>query len=655
MKKSMISAIAAICILVVSATLFSGIVPVKYDIKVGDTAPHDIYATREVIDAVTTEKLRKQAEEAVGQQYVQNNDVTLRADRDLANIFLEISKSRQGEASAFRSNYCLGLSSEEYKTFRETLTELQQEIMNKGVINVDEALSQARESLRTKTYNEQAAAAGVEILKETIAVNRERSDEKTQEEIKRARAAVSDVVYKENQVIVRKGDLVNEAQFSVLSSLGLVKGKGSIKVFQFLGTVLFTLGIFAVICIYLRSIKGRENMPKNFPLLISIIATACVLLTYINKGKFINAYMIPVAAGGILLSILLGTRVAIFMHTVITLVCAIAMGENAYYIASVLIAGYISIFFFVSTSHRSKLVIASCWCTGVTVVTFLVIAMLQGVGLSESFAKCGYGIINAVLSSIIVMGVLPFLETFFDVVTPFRLLELSNPDNPLLSRLLKEAPGTYHHSLMVGNLAEAAAEAIKGDSLLARVGAYYHDAGKLAQPEMYTENQYGVNPHDNLTCYESAKTIITHVKEGILLQRQYKIPGAIRQITACHHGNTPVAYFLYKAQKAGEFVNENDFRYPGPLPKTKEETVVMLSDSVEAAVRSLDDKSEKAIREMINKIITGKMNDGQLSACPLTFAEIEKITEAFMKVFDGYFHSRIKYPEKNSEEVKNDN
>jgi len=649
-KKSMVLLTVAICTIIIAVTVFQGIIPVKYEIEAGSTAPGDIYATREVVDTVTTEKLRKTAEEEVTRQFVIDNDITLHADRDLANIFLEITKDRQGQNSAFRSNYCLELTEAEYKKFRETITEVQQDIMNRGVTNVEEAVVAAGESIRVRTYDEAAAAAGMDILKKTIAVNKEESGEKTQEEIKRARDAVKDVVYKENQIIVRKGDIVSEAQFAVLSSLGLVKGKETLKIFQLLGVLLFLVAGIGVLHLYLRAEKKEGRLPQNYPVIVSTIMAATIVMTYANKGQMINMYTIPIGAGGILLSVLIGKKPAIFIHTITASVAAIVMGGNVYYLAAILLSGYLSIFMFSNVSQRSRLVLVSGRCILINAAVFLSLGLLQGLSFIEAVKIGGYGIINSALSAVILMGFLPFLETLFDIATPFRLLELSNPDHPLLSRLLKEAPGTYHHSLMVGNLAEAACEEIGANGLLARVGAYYHDAGKLKSPDMFTENQYGANPHDRMDPKESAKIIIAHVRDGLSLLQEYKLPKVIKNITACHHGASAAMFFLYKARQLDETADDKPFRYPGPIPKTKEESVVMMADSVEAAVRSLDDKSEKSIKGMIEKIIDGKISDGQMTDCPLTFSEIQKISAAFLKVFGGYFHSRIKYPDKDTKE-----
>lgn len=650
MKKSIAVIIIAICILAIGFTVFDGIIPVKYSINIGSTAPDDIYATREIVDTFTTEKMRAAAEESVEDQYVIDNSVTISAEQNLENLFKEIEKDRGDGIALYRNRYCRSLSKTEYEAFKQMITEIHEQIMNKGVTSTQEALKTAEEELKNLTRDEDAISAGMEIFSKTIAVNKEKSAEKTKEAIKAARDAVAEVVYKENQIIVRKGDIVNKAQYEVLSGLGLVKGKETLKIFQLIGVVLFMAAWTGVLYQYLKTCTSSEKLTINQIVMVSTIMAATILMTHMNKGAIVNPYMIPIGTCGILTAILIGPKFSVFIHTITAVIAAVVMGGNAYYLAVVIISGYVSIFLYTNISHRSKLVVVSLQHALIGAALFFATGLLQGMSLVESLKICGYGIINTALSAVIVLGFLPFFETFFDVATPFRLLDLSNPDNPLLSRLLKEAPGTYHHSLMVGNLAEAACDAIGGNGLLARVGAYYHDAGKLKSSGMFTENQYGVNPHDSLEPEESAKIIISHVRDGVEFMNEYKLPKAVKSITASHHGTTTVSYFLFKAKSKNENVDESLFRYPGPLPKTKEECVVMMADSVEAAVRSLDDKSESAIREMVTKIIKGKISDGQISNCPLTFAEIEKIGSSFIKVFGGYYHSRIKYPDKDSKD-----
>ncbi|NTV91258.1 MAG: HDIG domain-containing protein, partial [Clostridiales bacterium] len=234
-----------------------------------------------------------------------------------------------------------------------------------------------------------------------------------------------------------------------------------------------------------------------------------------------------------------------------------------------------------------------------------------------------------------------------NIVTPLKLLELSNPTQPLLKRLLMEAPGTYHHSLMVGNLAESATEAIGGNSLLARVGAYYHDIGKLKRPHFFKENQMTDNPHNKMNASLSTLVITSHTDDGVEIATEYNLPVPIRDIIGQHHGTTLATYFFFKAQQTDktESIKQEEYRYQGPRPKTREAAVVMLADSVEAAVRALNDKAEGKMEGLIRKVIKEKLDDSQLDLCDLTLKDLDLMAKAFLRVFSGYFHERDEYPE----------
>ena len=248
---------------------------------------------------------------------------------------------------------------------------------------------------------------------------------------------------------------------------------------------------------------------------------------------------------------------------------------------------------------------------------------------------------------VLTIGLLPFFESVFSIVTPLKLLEISNPNHPLLKKLLIEAPGTYHHSLMVGNLAEIATEDLGGNALLARAGAYFHDVGKLKRPDLFKENQLSENPHDRMTPNLSTVIITSHTNDGVEIATKYKIPLVIKDIIKQHHGTTLVAYFYHKALKLnnGEEIKQESFRYAGPKPQTKEAAIVMLADSVEAAVRSMTEKTEDKIQTLIKKIIKDKLDDGQLDKCQLTLADLDTVANSFMRVLSGYFHAREQYPE----------
>ena len=260
------------------------------------------------------------------------------------------------------------------------------------------------------------------------------------------------------------------------------------------------------------------------------------------------------------------------------------------------------------------------------------------------------GSVNAALSVILAVGSFAVIGNLFGIMTVFQLLELANPSSRLLRRLLLETPGTYHHSVMVGNLAERAAETIGADPLLARVAAYYHDIGKMKNPLAFIENQAGArNIHDDLTAETSARIISSHIRDGIDLGYEYGLPVQIIGFIPQHHGTSVMSYFYGKAlREVGgneEVVNQETFRYPGPKPQSPEAAILMLSDGVEASVRSLDEKDEPSIRAMVDRIVDARVEDGQLDDAELTLKNISQIKEAFVQQLLGMYHQRIKYPD----------
>ena len=260
------------------------------------------------------------------------------------------------------------------------------------------------------------------------------------------------------------------------------------------------------------------------------------------------------------------------------------------------------------------------------------------------------GLFSGLLAGVLALGLIPLFESAFDVTTDSRLLELASGDHPLLKKLSLLAPGTYHHSVILGNLAEAAAEAIGANPLMARVMALYHDIGKMQKPHYFVENQHAENRHENLSPTMSTKVIMAHVKDGVELAKKYKLGGPIMDGITQHQGTTLLQYFYNKAvkeaAKRGETVREEDFRYPGPKPQTKEAGILMLADSVEAAPRTLKNPSPAQVKSLVNRILRNKFEDGQLDACELTFREVGKIEEAFTRILIlGVYHNRIEYPE----------
>ena len=294
-------------------------------------------------------------------------------------------------------------------------------------------------------------------------------------------------------------------------------------------------------------------------------------------------------------------------------------------------------------------------------VSMAYVVGILGFGLGEDLTlnyflmNSLWGITNSLFCSIMVMFLLPIFESLFDLTTDFTLMELSDLNRPLLKRLILEAPGTYHHSLMVGNMVEAVAEEIGANSLVARVGAYYHDIGKLSKPEYFFENKGdSSNKHEKLTPTMSALILVSHVKEGVELAKKEKLPRVVIDAIREHHGTTVMAYFYQKALEydSHDSVNIDDFRYPGPRPRSKETALIMLADSAEAAVRSLKEPTAPRIRSIVEKIVTSRMNDGELDESGLTLNDIAIIREKFIKILTSVFHPRISYPDQEGEDSK---
>ncbi len=300
-------------------------------------------------------------------------------------------------------------------------------------------------------------------------------------------------------------------------------------------------------------------------------------------------------------------------------------------------------------SQTSDLAKSGIYVAIVNIITITTLSFIGGnVTLNVFLVGIVIGAVNGILSAVLMIGALPYLETTFSITSMIKLLELSNPNHYLLRRLLLEAPGTYHHSLMVGNLAEASAENIGANSLLVRVGSYYHDIGKIKRPEYFVENQRGFdNPHEKIAPALSALIITSHVKEGIELAREANLPPLIIDFIEQHHGNSLAKYFYNRALEEDEDgrISEESFRYEGPRPQSKEVALVMLADSVEAAVRSLKEPTTENIKEMVDKIIKDKLDDGQLELSDLTFRDLHTISESFCTVLEGVYHKRIEYPE----------
>jgi putative nucleotidyltransferase with HDIG domain len=370
-------------------------------------------------------------------------------------------------------------------------------------------------------------------------------------------------------------------------------------------------------------------------------------------GGVVLRYLVPASALALLARTTLGPHAGVATSLFLSSIAG-AIADNPLEMAIfVALGGLVATLTMERAEHIGSLFRAGLFASLAHVATIFIFRFPQDVSqVSGLMIPVLTGIINGGVSASLALGALFLIGPLFDITTTMRLVELSRPDHPLLQRLLREAPATYHHSLMVANLAEQAAERIGADPLLARVGAYYHDVGKIARPYFFTENQIeGMNPHDRLDPHTSAEIIIDHVEDGLRLARRYRLPRRVRAFVPEHHGTNRASFLYSKAvQLAGDetLVDKSDFHYPGPKPQSKETALVMLADGCEAAVRSARPTNAEGVAEIVNSIIRQREDDGQLNECDITLRDLEAIREVFISSLKGVYHPRIQYPDRDA-------
>lgn len=462
---------------------------------------------------------------------------------------------------------------------------------------------------------------------------------------------------RQGQIIIRSGSVVTDEDIAMLEALGLQRPQVNYRTISGLIIIilLLMLGIIYYIRQYHQKIFGDESVLVLLGLLSILILLIAKLFTLAQLSNV--GYLVPLAAISILISILVNSSVAIVMTITLSWLIVLIVGGDMAVGAVLMISGVTGIFSVSTVSQRSDLVRAGFYVSGVAALGIFAFSLTQPLNWIEVLNYTLWGIINGILAAIMTNGLLPYLENVFGITSAVKLLELSNPNQPLLKKLLLEAPGTYHHSILVGNLVDAAADKVGADSLLARLGAYYHDIGKMKRPYFFSDNQFaGDNPHDKLSPGLSTLIIKSHVKDGVELARKYKLPKPIIDIIQQHHGTNLISFFYQQALKEDKYgnIDIDEFRYEGPKPQTKEAALIMLADITEAAVRakgfnrSNHNRMESLVRELIHKIL----EDGQLDECDLTLKDLDKIATSFTKVLTGIYHYRVEYPEKIAQEMK---
>ncbi|MCD9022981.1 HD family phosphohydrolase [Cohnella silvisoli] len=473
------------------------------------------------------------------------------------------------------------------------------------------------------------------------------------------------VVIKQGDVVVKAGQVITQSIYEKLDSLGLLKERKTYlpQLGVLLFSVIFTLALYGYseLTAGASSAKKRDNVQWVMMLLIfalNMLFMHLVALTHSEQWPFVG-YLAPIAMGSMMVTLLLDLHLGLVSSFLFTLLASIILNVEQEHIFDfhygfvAAVVSFTAVLAIHRASQRSSILKA-----GIMVSLFGSVAVLalMLVNPEPSRVQLIQSVIfmfsSGLLTAVLVIGLMPFFEVTFGILSALKLVELSNPNHPLLRKLLTETPGTYHHSLMVGNLSEAAAESVGANGLLCRVGSFYHDVGKTKRPLYFIENQNAAgNPHDKLDPKVSASIIIAHAKDGADMLRTHKLPKPIRDIAEQHHGTTLLKYFYYKAVKQAQEQGvesewtEDDYRYPGPKAQSKEAAIVGIADCVEAAVRSLNHPTVEQIEEIIGKIIKDRLDDNQFNECDLTLRELDKIAETLKETVIGMFHSRIEYPD----------
>jgi len=510
--------------------------------------------------------------------------------------------------------------------------------------------------------DEKERALAAQLIGPLVVGNSSFSQELTDQETAKARAAVLPVMVSilQGEKIVSSGERITTDAMEKINALGLKTSRPDVA--SFFGWFLMAVLIVGLLLGWLWRFRPTLWHRDNVLVLTGLLVVGATLALKITAGRSILQFFLPTAAIGMLLAILLDASLATVVIGLIAVIAGAVNGGSLEMTTYVLLGGLAGIVM-IRKGDRLQVFVQAAF--AVFVVNALVVTVFSLLGARDVqgilqlwFASAA----SALGSGVAAVGTFAVLGSVFGILTVFQLLELANPSQPLLRRLLVETPGTYHHSLMVGNLAERAAEAIGGDPLVTRVAAYYHDIGKLANPLGFIENQAGgENVHDTLDPEVSAAIVKQHVADGIDLAYKSKLPKALIAYIPQHHGTAIMGYFYGRARElaaepfgglsttegrqAADAVDQRPFRHSGPKPQSREAAIIMLSDSVEASVRSLESRDEPAIRAMVTRIIEERIADGQFDECDLTLRDLERIREAFVAQLLGMYHTRIAYPE----------
>lgn len=659
-----------------------------YEIKLFQIAPEAIRSIKTVEDIEKTDQERARAAAEVTPVYQFSEDIVKNRQAIANSIFdylIEIKKGIVAEKITL---------DESTKSMREKLESLEKEepelqlndeavtlllaedvavlkkiqkfIVNALDVELSEPVRQEDVSARKNEMERQIRLSNLvstkmeqpiimiarSLIVETEVVN----EDLTAVRIVKEQEAVEPTRILQGQVLVREGQVIDNEVYRQLEVAGLLTDSTSIK--PVLGLALFAVFMGLVIYMHFYSWDARPEVKKK-----SLIITLVIYLMLIILMRLISfiepefdlliAFLFPTALASMLVKLLTNDRLAL-MITIITAATAGVILQEGYAVVIqmevalyILFGGITSLYLMGSVNRRSSILWTSLGVSAANLffLSFYLLMTQASYSTTELIFYAIAAIASGILSGALTIGLLPFFETAFFILSDMRLIELSNPNHPLFKKILTETPGTYHHSIMVANLSDAACEAVGANGLLARVGCYYHDIGKTVRPGYFIENQHaGQNPHDLLPPEKSRDIIISHAEDGAKILEKHKMPTEIIDIARQHHGTSLLKYFVFKARELGQDVNEEDYRYAGPKPQTKEIAIISIADSAEAAVRSMKEPTSEKIEALVQSIITDKLNDGQFDECDISMKDLKKVKDVICETLNGVFHNRIEYP-----------
>jgi len=540
------------------------------------------------------------------------------------------------------------------ETLQKTLKGIMYKLMILGVRSdkISQSTDVGIEEINKPNLDKNEKTLMVYALQHTIQPNMIYDKNATEKAIEQAKKTVSPVTItiSKGEVVVRKGEEVTSEKAKILKTLGVIRTKDDWKVI--ISIIVFVI-IFLLLSFFAikrsNTVRSNNTVKKTAEFVI-IVGAVYILSIFLET---ISPYLVPIPLLAMLIFAFFDFSTALTVTVAFSFLLSLPLDIKSSIIFAIIVSSIGALFLLRKLSRMITLIYSGI--IGGLSLSF--IALFIGLSSKLSLQQVGldvlYSFINFFAASVVALGMIFVMDHLFNEVTILRLLELGDTSNSILKELLLKAPGTYQHSMAVANLASTAAEEISANSLLTRVGAYYHDIGKMLHPYFFTENQQAIpNIHNELSPNLSKTVIINHVKDGVQLARKYRLPQEVIDFIATHHGTTVVSYFYHKSKEEGIDVNKDDFRYPGPLPHSKETAILMLADAVEAITHSVSASNYSKFEEVVNSAIENRVEDGQLDESDITFKDLKEIKESFVRTLLSLYHTREKYPEENESRSK---